>query len=564
MPPYSVEKRLFDICKRLEPDNISPHKPNVLVSGQIAFGVMNPTNTLLIKGNSLLMGHIFDENRKWDIPQDEFPDGSYALFRDGNEYFEIVSDATASRTIWYYMDENVFISSTSQRAIVMYIGSFEFDERIIPWMLSTGALGPDFSWDKRIRRVPADSSVILEKRTWTISSRSNPIMFNTIKRADAEHEKLLKESISNTFKSLDINYSNWALPLSGGVDSRAILCFLNESKPVSHNLKAITWGLESSQEIKGNDAYVASELANNFKLIHKYYHTDVSDEPLDVIINRFVKLGEGRTDNLKGYMDGFKVWKSIFEDAIEGIIRGDEGFGCNHYSSSTTIRINEGCALCSDFSNLRDYEKYGFPKQILPNNLKQKKGETQTAWKDRLFHEHDLPMEFSALSDLKLSYVEVINPLLSKKILLQVRELPDQLRNGKSLFKKIVISISPEIDFATSHATASSINILMQKQFVSKLKNEMSESETKKIFTTEFLDFISKGIKSEAISIKEKDISLSPKSIIKKFVPQFLKEAVKTKIMKPAVDGNILAFRVLLISRMNKILYEDSMLQKAN
>ena len=34
--------------------------------------------------------------------------------------------------------------------------------------------------------------------------------------------------------------------------------------------------------------------------------------------------------------------------------------------------------------------------------------------------------------------------------------------------------------------------------------------------------------------------------------------------MKPAVDGNILAFRVLLISRMNKILYEDSMLQKAN
>ena len=102
----------------------------------------------------------------------------------------------------------------------------------------------------------------------------------------------------------------------------------------------------------------------------------------------------------------------------------------------------------------------------------------------------------------------------------------------------------------------------MQKQFVNKLKNELSQSDAKKIFTNEFLAVISKGIKLESITNKEKDISSSPKSILKRIIPQFVKEAVKSKIMKPAVDGNILAFRVLLISRMNKILSEDSVSQK--
>jgi len=556
--PASIGSRLFEICKRLEPDNINPRKPEIYINGHIAYGIMNPTHTIQAKGDSLLMGVMYEENEKWDIPLEEFPDGSYALFRDGAKCCEIVTDATASRTIWYYQDDTIFVSSTSQRAIVMFLGSFKFNDKVIPWMLSAGSLGPQFSWDKRIRRVPADSSVILNKSNWTTSIKSNRIEFKAVKRSDEQHEQLLYDSIRKTFRSLNLDYTRWVLPLSGGYDSRGILCFLKDTQSNLKKLKTITWGLKQSQGLKGNDAYVASELARELNVEHNYYLTDISTEPFDRIINRFVMLGEGRTDNLKGYMDGFKVWKSIYEDGVEGIIRGDEGFGCNHYTSSTIVRINEGCALCTDFSNLEDFQDYGLSAQELPEYLKQKKRESLIAWKDRLFHEHALPTEFAALSDLKLSFVEVINPLLSKTILEQVRQLPGHLREGKTLFKKIVIALSPDIDFAETEATASSSNILKQNHFATFLKNELNHADVRKVLPDDFIKLISGKIKSEDANNKNKHNPISPRSILKKIIPQFVKESLHSNFILPATDDNVLAFRILLISRMNKLLQEDS------
>jgi len=43
------------------------------------------------------------------------------------------------------------------------------------------------------------------------------------------HIERLSESIRQTIKSLElIDFRNWVLPLSGGYDSRAILCFIKE------------------------------------------------------------------------------------------------------------------------------------------------------------------------------------------------------------------------------------------------------------------------------------------------------------------------------------------------
>ncbi|MBK5271884.1 MAG: hypothetical protein JJE22_12805 [Bacteroidia bacterium] len=556
-PPASVKMQLHKICKKIEPDNINPTEPMVVVNGDIAYGIMNPNKTLLEFENSLLMGQIFDKDEKWNVPHQQFPDGSYALFRNGKEDLEIVADPVASRTIWYYMDETKFIASTSQRAIVMFIGSFEFDETVIPWMLSTGSIGPTLSWDKRIKRLPPDSSVILNKNNWSITTKSNPIEFNLVKRSDAEHENLLRESLKATFKTLNLDYSNWVLPLSGGYDSRGILCLLHNTPTNLHHLRTITWGLESSLKVKGNDAFVAKELANTLKVSHKYFNTDLSEESIDVIIDRFVLLGEGRIDHISAYMDGFKIWKILFEDGVQGIVRGDEGFGWTPVSSPLTLRIAVGCPLCSDTSNLRNYMEYGFQAQELPEQLNQRKAETLHQWRDRLYHEYRLPTILSALSDLKFSYVEQINPLLSKKILQQVRQLPDHLRTEKALFKKIVISLSPEVDFAISGANAEPKNILRQKQFVNLLKKGLSSDGAKKLFPAKFLDFVSNGIKTEAQTKTVKANSFSLKSTIIRYVPRFIKNIIRDKVSLPGVDHNILAFRVLLISKMNKVLTDD-------
>ena len=553
----SVNYKLLEICKRLAPDNITPHDPRIVVSGDIAYGIMNPNNTLLESGKTLLMGQIFDKDENWNFPLHDYPDGSYALFRDGKEHCEIVSDPSASRTIWYYKDENLFIASTSQRAIVMFLGSFEFDERVIPWMLSTGTLGPIFSWDKRIKRVPADSSVILNKNTWTISSKSKPIEFNLVKRSDEQHEKHLKESLTNTFSRLNIDYSKWLLQLSGGIDSRGILCLLRDNSTNIQDLRTITWGLESALNVKGNDAYVAKKVAGSLNVPHKYYHTDLSGEPINTIINRFILLGEGRIDHLAAYMDGFKIWKTLFEDGIQGTIRGDEGFGYHEgYPSLFFVRKLLNCRLCSDFSNLKDYRKYGFPIQELPQNLNKRKGETLELWRDRLFHEYRLPNMLAALSDLKFSYLEQINPYLSRHILQQVRQLPDHLRTEKALFKKIVVTLSPEVEYATSEADASDMDLLKMKQIVNLIKQELTSNEAKVLFPNKFLDFVLSRIKTNHQLTPVKSKSFSIKSSIRRISPLFIKKVIR-KVVLPKVDSNVLAFRIFLIINMNKILNAD-------
>ena len=555
--PPSTAVTLHEICRKLAPDNITPAEPRIVVNDDIAYGIMNPTSILLENGNSLLLGLIFNgTGEEWSVPCREFPDGSYALFRDNEKYCEIVTDSVASRTIWYYKDENILIASNSQRAIVMYLGTFELDVKVVPWMLSTGTMGPDISWDKRVKRIPPDSSIILDKNEWSITTKSNPIEFKLAERSDEDHGKSLLESLKITFSKLDIDYSKWVLPLSGGYDSRGILCLLLNVRPDNGGLRTVTWGLKSSLDVKGNDAYIARELANALNVSNVYYSNDVSEEPLDTIINKFVLIGEGRIDNIADYLDGFKMWKTLFEDGIEGIIRGDEGFGCHQYWSGIVVRLNQSCFVCSDISNLKNYRKYGFPLQEIPQHLKQREGETLSSWRDRLFHEHTLPTLFSALTDLKLSYIEQMNPLLFKKILQQVRSLPDHLRTEKYLFKKIVDSLSPDIDYATTVSSAPLSEIFKEKQMVDVLKNELSSDVARSLFPADFLEFIRKGIKSkERIKTPETD-SFSLGSSLKKYVPRFLKNTLREKVL-PSIDPNVLAFRVLLICRMNKTLTED-------
>ena len=131
--PENIYNTLTNICDAISPDNIIPRPPQILVENKVALAVMNPSDTVGLKSSSLLMGMIFDQEENWYLPKTRYPLGSYALFRDTEEYCEIVSDATGSRTIWYYFNEHFFISSTSQRAIIMFLGNFEFNEKVIPW-----------------------------------------------------------------------------------------------------------------------------------------------------------------------------------------------------------------------------------------------------------------------------------------------------------------------------------------------------------------------------------------------------------------------------------------------
>jgi hypothetical protein len=552
----STERKLVQICDELVPDNVKKcPKHKIYVKGHLSYAITMNKNPYHESDKGLLLGILYEKpEANWLTPRHYYPDGNYALFRNGDDEIEVVSDCVGSRTIWYYHDDELFVAATSQRAIILFLGTFLFDKRVIPWMLSTGTLGPQFSWDSRLHRLPVDSSLLLDKKTWALSLNQNPVNFFEIKRSREEHKGLLTETIRRSVRYLEsVDFKHWILPLSGGYDSRAILCFIKEQIGIPEELKAVTWGLEESLNEDESDASVAQELACHLGVQHDYYHTDISPEPIESIIDRFIFCGEGRIDNIAGYMDGMEIWRQFHDRDITGVIRGDQGFGDKKMSSEIAVKQFISCALCADFENLRNViEDFELPSQQLPPELIKREQETISTWRDRLHHSYKLPIVMAALSDIKLSYVEQINPLLSKAILNTTKSFPDNLRTDKTLFKEVINAIGPNIPFAKMDGSAKQKDILRYKPFVDLLKCEISSDYAHQLFGAKFVKYICDGI------MEVKPITKTRKQkvlrLISSILPPFIKNILPKNIVRPNVDSYILAFRVLILIKMHKTL----------
>jgi len=551
----AIESSIHRIFDRITPNNITPAPTKIEKRDGIIYGIFNPVNVIKEENGSVLLGGIFGDMANWWSPKVALPDGSYAIFRSDDHFVEVAADVSGSRSIWYYKDEEIFVASTSQRAIVAIIGKFQLNKNVLPWILSTGSLGPANSWDSRIKLLTPDSSILLTRNSWELEETLNTITFIPPILPEAEQEKLLLNAFLHTFTRLNIDLKKWVLPLSGGYDSRGILCLLHKIGAKLTDLTAVTWGLNSSLDQKGNDAYVATKLAAFYKMPHKYYSTDLTEEPIEEVLNRFIICGEGRIDHIGGYLDGFRIWKNLFEDNVQGVLRGDVCFNTKLAISVDYVRSSNGSTPCSKYSNLKDYEAYGIPKQEIPDNLNQKEGESLEDFRDRMYLEFRIPIVMAALNDLKLSYVEILNPLLSKQVLQQNGQMSDHLRTHKRLWKKIVDSLSPSIEYADKGANAKRQGIMQSTSFAAILRKELTSSTATALFSNEFISKVLANLKSEDKNTK---IKKSFKQRIIRYVPLwFLKNKAVVGAPDAKVDYNVLAFRIYIAIKMFGFLTDD-------
>jgi len=554
------EKRLRGISDALVPDNVkSGDRCRIRVDGNIGYAVSLPNDLLHEEAMSVLLGFLFEERKcQWAGANEDYPDGNYALFKTAEDRLEVATDAAGTRTIWYYLDEERFVAATSQRAIVMFLRAFTFDERVVPWILSTGSLGPELSWDRRLRRLQANASLCLDKRTWRLSVNQKPIVFSESYRHPEGHAQRLSNAMRSSIKYLrSLDFEKWILPLSGGYDSRAILCFIKEELEIPAGLTTVTWGLGQSAEAVGNDADVARTLAGALGVANQYYPTDASSEPIEVVVDRFLSCGEGRIDAIAAYTDGMEMWRHFQDQGVMGIIRGDVGFSTKQFRSEPHGRVGLGCGVCSDFSNLDGIvEEFGFPPQSVPPEFRRTDSETFDAWRDRLYHAYRLPTILAAASDVKLSYVEQINPLLSRSVLDVVKSLPDEMRNNKKVFKKIVTDAGPRVRFANSDANASASDILRSPEFSDLLQSEIGSDYAVSLFGYKFTNKVRGGIKNG--EKKTKTYRQYIRAFASQAVPTAVKVGLRDRFPKPEVDPNILAFRVFMVARMHKLLTADA------
>ncbi len=548
----NTEKRhgsgdLKSLSRRLSPDNITPNKPIVIENENTMIGIFNPVNGLNVVTNNVYLGQIVGKHDDWWRVGTDAPDGTYAMFRGNAESVEILSDVVGSRTIWYVHTDNVFIASTSQRAIVFFLESFEPNVSVYPWMLSSGTLGPGLSWDRRIRCLPGDACLKLDRQTWRVKLEKRPVCFESRRGTKQEMKERLQKALESTFENINLDLEHWVLPLSGGYDSRVILLMLRE-KP---RLRTITWGLSCSLMNKLSDAYVARKLADYFKLQHEFFETDLSEEPIETIFDRFVVAGEGRIDHISAYMDGFNVWKVLRERNVDGVMRGDEGFGWVPVKTEFDARKAVGLTLVTDYEGLAPVDK-----QDVPLSLVRKPDESTETYRDRLYHEFRLPVIMAALNDLKCAYVEVVNPLLSRRIINEIRNLPDSLRTDKVLFKRIVRKMSPNIAYATERAIAFTDDVLKRHQVTELLKKELRVTQEKELFSNELIEDVLNNM--AVINTNPKRKSARLKNVVKAIIPRKVKTLIRRSQNKMSIDYNLLAFRIYIVSKMHKILTSDS------
>jgi asparagine synthetase B (glutamine-hydrolysing) len=543
-----------DLTQRIKPDNLSTCESYIHHDddNKVFSYIYNPILSKEPQGSSFLLGFANDTTDNLFEPLSACPDGTFALFRANKNYVEILSDFTASRTIWFYYDEDFFIASTSQRIIISFLGNFSPNTKAISWMLCSGTLGPGEAWDKRLQYLPANSRIILDRKSWNVKfDLGSGYVFQPAQQTKKQHKSTLKDSVKQSVQSINYINTKCTLALSGGMDSRSILYYLKDSSKID----TITWGLKSSMNELDSDAALSKQLAQHCNLSHEYVETDFQTNSLPTILNRFLVAGEGRIDHLSGYMDGLALWSKLsLKKRI--VIRGYDALGRKPpVANSYQARRVSGLILTEDYSSSVIPEIYYLSERDLPKNLSRRTHESLEDWRDRLWLEVRTPFVTAALDDIKSAYVEVVNPLLCKRVVEAVLDLPIELRTNKKLFSEIVSEMFLGIPFAKKSSVQMVNSILDSKNSRIFLRKSLYQAKGKGILQDDFLDQIIKRLDKK---IFRHAIFRWLDFFVKATFPSFLENAIRTKVQEGSLNVRRLALRAIIIIKMHEILLEDA------
>lgn len=348
------------------------------------------------------------------------------------------------RTIWVYRDSSLAIATTSLRLGAFFLRGFELDDDAPTQFLVTGSLGPELSWERRLRQLAPTERLKVDWRHGDLSPRppeSAPALQpSSIKVTDGTARTELGLRITAALQTKLADTSGWVLPLSGGYDSRGILMMLPERLPT------ITWGSPSSLKDPRSDSSIAAKLADKAGVSNRFIEVTQVDLPPQEVVSAFVRASEGRVDCIDAYADGLKSWKSLALDGITGVIRGDQAFGAFQRGTEIGLRRSMDALTSSDLIQT------GLVTQISNKDrlwqLPRADGTSLATWRDDLYREFRTPAFLAPLNQVKASFVDIICPLLDPSVVTFAASLNDDQRTDKRIFTELVKSISPNVPFA--------------------------------------------------------------------------------------------------------------------
>jgi len=541
---------LFD---RLSPGNIEPRDGVVHRFGGAALGIFNPSPAMRTSGTSVCLGEVQEDCTDWHRPGAPEPVGTYAIFRAHDGGCECLTDMMGTRTVWYVARDDLFAAATSQRLLAMVLGDVEPNEPVISWMIATGSLGHGNGWDRRVKPLPAAHRLRFDAADWsvTLSPSATPA---APAEEDARSTEAFHDLLTTTVAAYELDPRRWVLPLSGGVDSRGLLFGFASTQ----GLRTVTWGESHLRHQKGTDGQIAAEVARRVGVANEFLEIAATSEPAETVLDRFARCSEGTADHIAGYVDGFAVWKTLFENQIGGVIRGDEAFGwVDDLASEERPRRSVGLHLPADYQNLGEIRTQ-IPPIEPPQIFERRSGETLPAFRDRLYREFRVPVILSALNKMKTPFVEVFNPWLSQPIMAFVPAMPDALRTDKKAFRDFVARDCADIPFAYSAAMNASEDFLVTGETADFMRTYLGDGGQSAILpagvTNAVLDQLKKTQEKPNSS---RWLRRQARRVVERWLPDSVMFRIKRGVQS-RLPAEKLAFRAYLIEHSIRLLNEDA------
>jgi hypothetical protein len=168
------------------------------------------------------------------------------------------------------------------------------------------------------------------------------------------------------------------------------------------------------------------------------------------------------------------------------------------------------------------------------------------AWRDRLNAEFEMPYVIGALNDLKYHYVDVVHPLVSRRIVEQARRLPDDLRTDKAAFKSIVEDFGLAVPYAKCSAIYSPDLVLRHPRVLEALRERLREHA---------------AASGTAGALAAYALELLPPAASRKLPARlsgFMDRVQRRLPRAPRLDPLRVAFRTYIIGNMQALLADDA------
>lgn len=559
--------RLRNVCQLLTPEKIKDYSEDTIEawpnSQDSFYAIQNSKYVDKVLKDTLVIGLIDNVNEaKQNISSTS--DGSYAVITDDDYSITFFTDQFGSRTLWYYIDSDSIIISTSQRAIVALKQSFILNQEAIAWFLSSGCQGPFISWDKDIQQAQPHLEYKFDTSSWNLVYEQKPDMELPKSGSTklSEYLKIYEKQVTKSLKQIVNEYANdqVLLPLSGGLDSRLLLA-LSKKAGLTDKMTLANWGVDTLANVF-DDKKAANQIASSYgkNLLDKYLPVNI--DGYDKFFEHFAEASEGRIDHFNAFTDDFEMWDDFFQSGYRTVIRGDIPYPTGVCINQNQIRAKMGLELLSDYANVDKFSMQKYIKLQTENLTERLESESLMRWRDRTFKDIRVPLVHSAFSQQISAFMEIRSPMFSWSLYKLYMGLPDKKKGNKrhiqKLWKKYDRSGVSSKAVGSLNSMNSYFDSICGHEY---LLHKLLEVKKTGYFHPDLIDSVQHLLSKRSINDESKSkivlVRQTVKRILSDYLPALPKAYLKSKSSQK-LSATTLAYRIVMIDKIISMYESDA------